>query len=62
MFFFILNRKENSDLKNTLQSRDDIILGLRRDLAGAHARLSDITGTRIHTHIYIYTLVIQDDL
>ncbi|XP_048767224.2 forkhead-associated domain-containing protein 1-like isoform X2 [Ostrea edulis] len=40
----VVLRKENSDLKNTLQSRDDIILGLRRDLAGAHARLSDITG------------------
>lgn len=41
----LVSRKENSDLKNTIQSRDDVILGLRRDLAGAHARLSDITGT-----------------
>lgn len=40
----VVLRKENSDLKNTIQSRDDVILGLRRDLAGAHARLSDITG------------------
>ncbi|XP_022340674.2 forkhead-associated domain-containing protein 1-like isoform X1 [Crassostrea virginica] len=40
----VVLRKENSDLKNTLQSRDDLILGLRKDLAGAHARLSDITG------------------
>ena len=37
-------RKDNSDLKGKLQSQDDMILGLRRDLAGAHARLSDITG------------------
>ncbi|KAK3104566.1 hypothetical protein FSP39_005088 [Pinctada imbricata] len=40
----VVLRKENSELKNKLQSQDDLILGLRRDLAGAHARLSDITG------------------
>ena len=40
----VVLRKDNSDLKGKLQSQDDMILGLRRDLAGAHARLSDITG------------------
>ncbi|XP_060586593.1 forkhead-associated domain-containing protein 1-like isoform X3 [Ruditapes philippinarum] len=37
-------RKENADVKVRLQEQDDVILGLRRDLAGASARLSDITG------------------
>lgn len=50
-FYSLVSRKENSDLKNTIQSRDDVILGLRRDLAGAHARLSDITGTYCNTKI-----------
>ncbi|KAJ8320668.1 hypothetical protein KUTeg_002255 [Tegillarca granosa] len=40
----IVLRKENGELKKRLQDQDDMILGLRRDLAGAHARLSDITG------------------
>lgn len=40
----VILRKENSDLKGKLQDQDDMILGLRRDLAGAHARLSDVTG------------------
>jgi len=37
-------RKENADVKKHIQERDDVILGLRRDLTGASARLSDITG------------------
>ncbi|XP_052213963.1 forkhead-associated domain-containing protein 1-like isoform X2 [Dreissena polymorpha] len=37
-------RKENADVKLRMQEQDDVILGLRRDLAGASARLSDITG------------------
>lgn len=37
-------RKESAELKGKLKDQDDMILGLRRDLAGAHARLSDITG------------------
>lgn len=52
--YYLVCRKENSDLKNTIQSRDDVILGLRRDLAGAHARLSDITGTYCNTEIQEY--------
>ena len=32
------------ELKTTIQDKEDVILGLRRDLAGAHARLSDMTG------------------
>lgn len=52
--YYLVSRKENSDLKNTIQSRDDVILGLRRDLAGAHARLSDITGTHCNTKIQEY--------
>jgi hypothetical protein len=39
-----IHRKENADVKVRLQEQDDVILGLRRDLAGASARLSDITG------------------
>ncbi|XP_021372851.1 forkhead-associated domain-containing protein 1-like isoform X2 [Mizuhopecten yessoensis] len=37
-------RKDSVELKSKIQSQEDVILGLRRDLAGAHARLSDITG------------------
>ncbi|CAC5400757.1 unnamed protein product [Mytilus coruscus] len=40
----VMLRKESGDLKLKLQDQDDLILGLRRDLAGAHARLSDVTG------------------
>ncbi|XP_038074636.1 forkhead-associated domain-containing protein 1-like isoform X3 [Patiria miniata] len=39
-----LLKKDNSNLKKELQDQQDIILGLRRDLAGAAARLSDMTG------------------
>ena len=38
------SRKENTELKSHVQDQDDVILGLRKDLAGASARLSDITG------------------
>ena len=41
---YSLSRKENGEVKKHVQDQDDIILGLRRDLAGASARLSDITG------------------
>jgi len=40
------SRKENGEVKLRMQEQDDVILGLRRDLAGASARLSDITGTQ----------------
>lgn len=38
-------QRDNVDLKRQLHEQNDIILALRRDLAGANARLSDITGT-----------------
>ena len=34
-------------MKVRLQEQEDVILGLRRDLAGASARLSDITGKKL---------------
>ncbi|XP_076472466.1 forkhead-associated domain-containing protein 1-like [Babylonia areolata] len=37
-------RAENLDLKKSLTEQQDVVMGLRRDLAGASARLSDITG------------------
>ncbi|XP_002730673.2 forkhead-associated domain-containing protein 1-like, partial [Saccoglossus kowalevskii] len=37
-------RRESNDYKKEMQDQQDIILGLRRDLAGASARLSDMTG------------------
>lgn len=37
-------QRDNVDLKRQLHEQNDIILALRRDLAGANARLSDITG------------------
>ncbi|XP_064642257.1 forkhead-associated domain-containing protein 1-like [Lineus longissimus] len=37
-------RRENIDLKKQLQDQADVIVGLRRDLAGASARLSDMRG------------------
>ncbi|XP_033764191.1 LOW QUALITY PROTEIN: forkhead-associated domain-containing protein 1-like [Pecten maximus] len=40
----IILRKESTELKSKIQDQEDVVLGLRRDLAGAHARLSDITG------------------
>ncbi|XP_069112463.1 forkhead-associated domain-containing protein 1-like isoform X2 [Argopecten irradians] len=40
----VILRKESTELKSKIQDQEDVILGLRRDLAGAHARLSDITG------------------
>ncbi|XP_071805645.1 forkhead-associated domain-containing protein 1-like isoform X1 [Asterias amurensis] len=40
----VLLKRENSDIKKEVQNQQDIILGLRRDLAGASARLSDMTG------------------
>ncbi|XP_022090335.1 forkhead-associated domain-containing protein 1-like isoform X2 [Acanthaster planci] len=39
-----LLKKENANMKKELQDQQDVILGLRRDLAGAAARLSDMTG------------------
>lgn len=39
-------RRENSELKKEIQDQQDVILGLRRDLAGASARLSDMTGVK----------------
>ncbi|XP_033104627.1 forkhead-associated domain-containing protein 1-like isoform X2 [Anneissia japonica] len=37
-------KKDNIEMKKEIQNRQDIIIGLRRDLAGASARLSDLTG------------------
>nr|KAG5691839.1 hypothetical protein BaRGS_033443 [Batillaria attramentaria] len=37
-------RQENVELKKTVTEQQDVIMGLRRDLSGASARLSDITG------------------
>ncbi|XP_070561707.1 forkhead-associated domain-containing protein 1-like isoform X5 [Ptychodera flava] len=37
-------RRESADFKKEIQDQQDVILGLRRDLAGASARLSDMTG------------------
>ncbi|XP_050412861.2 forkhead-associated domain-containing protein 1 isoform X1 [Patella vulgata] len=37
-------RLDNSELKKQLSAQQDVITGLRRDLTGASARLSDITG------------------
>ncbi|ESP04573.1 hypothetical protein LOTGIDRAFT_237318 [Lottia gigantea] len=37
-------RLDNSELKKQLTAQQDVITGLRRDLTGASARLSDITG------------------
>ncbi|XP_071840349.1 forkhead-associated domain-containing protein 1-like isoform X2 [Apostichopus japonicus] len=37
-------KRENSELKKEVQDQQDVVLGLRRDLAGASARLSDMTG------------------
>lgn len=37
-------RQENVELKKTVTEQQDVIIGLRRDLTGASARLSDITG------------------
>ena len=44
MISYLCYRKENAELKGHIQDQDDVILGLRKDLAGASARLSDITG------------------
>ena len=38
------DREENVELKKTVTEQQDVIMGLRRDLAGASARLSDISG------------------
>ena len=37
-------RQENIELKKSVTEQQDVIMGLRKDLAGASARLSDITG------------------
>ncbi|XP_025083413.1 forkhead-associated domain-containing protein 1-like [Pomacea canaliculata] len=37
-------RQENAELKKSVSEQQDVIMGLRRDLSGASARLSDITG------------------
>eukprot|EP00057_Strongylocentrotus_purpuratus_P004677 XP_003729226.1 PREDICTED: forkhead-associated domain-containing protein 1 [Strongylocentrotus purpuratus] len=39
-----LIKRENGQLKKEMQDQQDVVLGLRRDLAGASARLSDMTG------------------
>ena len=37
-------RQENGVLKKEVRDSQDVIMGLRRDLQGASARLSDISG------------------
>lgn len=37
-------RQENVELKKSVTEQQDVIMGLRRDLSGASARLSDVTG------------------
>ena len=37
-------RLENSELQRQMQGSEDVIMGLRRDLAGASAKLTDMTG------------------
>ena len=37
-------QRENADYKRQMAEQQDVIVGLRRDLAGAAARLSDMTG------------------
>ena len=37
-------QRENAEYKREIQEQRDLIFGLRRDLAGATARLSDVTG------------------
>ena len=37
-------RQENLELKKSVTEQQDVIMGLRKDLSGASARLSDITG------------------
>nr|XP_054768394.1 forkhead-associated domain-containing protein 1-like [Lytechinus pictus] len=39
-----LLKRENGQLKKEIQDQQDVVLGLRRDLAGASARLSDMRG------------------
>ena len=39
-------RTENVELKKQINESQSVIVGLRRDLTGASARLSDITGER----------------
>ncbi|XP_070207721.1 forkhead-associated domain-containing protein 1-like isoform X3 [Littorina saxatilis] len=39
-----LLRQENVELKKSVTEQQDVIMGLRRDLSGASARLSDISG------------------
>jgi len=44
-------QRDNVDLKRQLHEQNDIIISLRRDLAGATARLSDITGVFVYIFI-----------
>lgn len=39
--------QDNRELSRRLQDQQNIIVALRRDLAGAQARLSDLTGMAI---------------
>lgn len=39
--------QDNRELSRRLQEQQNIIVALRRDLAGAQARLSDLTGMAI---------------
>ena len=41
---FSLSRKEAGDAKKEAQEQAEVVKALRRDLAGASARLSDMAG------------------
>jgi len=44
--------RDNGELKRQLQEQSEIVVALRRDLFGANARLSDVTGMFV-----FYTLI-----
>ena len=41
-------RLDNNQLLRQLQESDNVVVGLRRDLAGAAAKLTDMTGDTTH--------------
>ena len=47
-------QQDNVELSKQVQEQSDTIVALRRDLAGANARLSDITGVFISCILSFY--------
>ena len=47
-------QQDNVELSRQVQEQSDTIVALRRDLAGANARLSDITGVFISCILSFY--------